>query len=520
MKALRHTRAIAIVALVALAAADPIAQSGDRPDLDAVYKIKEEGFQRSKVMEITSYLTDVYGGRLTNSPSHRAAAEYVQKLMAEWGLVNIRLEPFPFGQGWSNERTVVHAVAPAKWPIIAYPKAWTPGTKGALTADVVVASIDTAADFDKYKGKLAGKIVFTAPAREVTAQFQPLATRYTDKELEELTQQPVGPQQMRRFPGDPELMRKRMEFYKAEGAAMLVEPSRIGQGGTVFVGGGGPRDPKQPEALPQIVMAVEHYNRIVRTIDKKVPVTLEIDVQSTFHPNDLNSFNIVGEIPGSDPKLAPEIVMLGGHFDGWHAGTGATDNAAGSAVMLEALRIIKAAGLKPRRTIRIGLWGGEEQGLLGSRAYVTEHFSDRATMVLKPEHEKFSGYFNVDNGTGAIRGIYLQGNEAVAPVFAAWMEPFKNLGMSAITIRNTGGTDHLSFDSVGLPGFQFIQDEVEYDAVTHHSNMDVYDRIQAGDMMKNAVIVASFVYHTANRDQKLPREPLPKPQPPGTGRPF
>jgi hypothetical protein len=519
MKAPRRARVLAVAAVVAIAAAYPIAQSAERVDYDAVYKIKEEGLQRSKVMDITGYLTDVYGGRLTNSPSHREAAEYAKKMMTEWGLVDVKAEPFPFGQGWSNERTVAHAVAPTRWPIIAYPKAWTPGTNGAVTAEVVVASIETVADFDKYKGKLNGKIVFTAPAREVQAQFQPLASRFSAQELDDMQAQPVGPAGMRRFgAGDPEVARRRTEFFRAEGVVMLVEPSRIGQGGTVFVSGGGPRDPKQPPALPQLVMAVEHYNRIVRTIDKKVPVSLEIDVKNTFHTDDLNSFNIVGEIPGSDPKLAAEVVMLGGHFDGWHAGTGATDNAAGSAVMLEALRILKTTGLTMKRTVRIGLWAGEEQGLLGSRAYATQHFADRTTMALKPEHDKLSGYFNVDNGTGAIRGVYLQGNEAVAPIFAAWMEPFHSLGMNTLTIRNTGGTDHLAFDAVGLPGFQFIQDEIEYDTVTHHSNMDTFERVQAADMMKNAVIVASFVYHTANRDQKLPRKPLPKPMAPGQGR--
>jgi Zn-dependent M28 family amino/carboxypeptidase len=246
---------------------------------------------------------------------------------------------------------------------------------------------------------------------------------------------------------------------------------------------------------------------------------MELDVKNTFHDADLNSYNIVAEIPGTDPKLAGEVVMLGGHFDTWHTGTGATDNSAGSAVMMEAIRIITAIGLKPRRTIRIALWGAEEQGLLGSRAYVKEHFADRETMALKPAHGKVSAYYNVDNGTGAIRGVYLQGNEAVAPIFRTWMEPFHSLGMTALTPRNTGGTDHLAFDAVGIPGFQFIQDEVEYDTRTHHSNMDVYERLQPFDMMKNAVIVASFVYHTANRDQMLPRKPLPKPQPANQGRP-
>jgi Zn-dependent M28 family amino/carboxypeptidase len=310
-----------------------------------------------------------------------------------------------------------------------------------------------------------------------------------------------------------EALRKRMQFLKDEGAVAIIDEGRTGDGGTVFVGGVTPRDPKDPNyvAIPQLTIAAEHYGRIARTLEKDIPVTLELNVKNTFNEADPNSFTIVGEIPGTD--LADEVVMIGGHFDSWHTGTGATDNAAGCAVMMEVTRILKATGLKPRRTIRIGLWSGEEQGLLGSRAYVKDHFADRETMQLKPEHAKVSSYFNVDNGTGAIRGVYLQGNEAVAPIFSAWMTPFKSLGMTTLSVRNTGGTDHLSFDAVGLPGFQFIQDEVEYDTRTHHSNMDVYERIQPTDMMNNAVIVASFAYHAANRDEKLPRKPLPKPQP-------
>jgi Zn-dependent M28 family amino/carboxypeptidase len=264
-------------------------------------------------------------------------------------------------------------------------------------------------------------------------------------------------------------------------------------------------------------MAVEHYGRIARTLEKNIPVTLQMDIDNRFYDDDQNAFNIVGEIGGGDK--ADEIVMLGAHFDSWHAGTGATDNAAGSAVMLEAMRILKQTGIRLRRTVRLGLWTGEEEGLLGSRAYVREHFADPQNMQLKPEHAKLAGYFNVDNGTGAIRGVYLQGNEAVAPIFQNWMEPFRNVGMETLAIRNTGGTDHQSYDAVGLPGFQFIQDQIEYDTRTHHSNMDVYERLQPDDMMRNAVIVASFVYNTANREEKLPRKPLPKPQPtPGGGR--
>jgi hypothetical protein len=377
----------------------------------------------------------------------------------------------------------------------------------------VIAVVESDRDIETFKGRLGGKFVLTAPPREVQAQFDPPARRFSDKELEEMTAQ----EDPRRRRGRPQLsperqafQRRRTQFFVDEGVAALVEPGR-GDGGTFFVGSGGSRDPKEPPVAPQVVLAVEHYGRIVRTLEKKIPVTLEMDIRNTFHDADQTAFNVIGEIPGTDK--ADEVVMLGAHFDSWHSGTGATDNAAGSAVMMEAVRILKASGVRLRRTVRIALWTGEEQGLLGSRAYVKRHFGDRETMALLPDHAKLAGYFNVDNGTGTIRGVYLQGNEAVAPIFAAWMEPFKSLGMSTLTARNTGGTDHLAFDAVGLPGFQFIQDPVEYDSRTHHSNMDVYERIQPVDMMNNAVIVASFVYHAATRDDKLPRKPLPKPQP-------
>ena len=503
--------AIAVVVSVALPLA---AQVQERVDHDAVYQIKDEGFQRSKVMEIASYLTDVHGPRLSGSPIYTKGAEWAMQQFTEWGLTNVKMEPFEFGRGWTNDRFVANVVEPQSYAVIGYAKAWTPGTEGAVRAPVVKAVVENEADMEKLKGTLRGKIVLSQPMREVKPSFTPLADRYDDKELSELTlaEEPTGQPRRMFTPGMRQLMEKRAAFFRNEGVVAVVEPGR-GDGGTVFVGSGGSRNPKDPPSAPQVVLAVEHYGRIWRTIEKNIPVTLELDIKNTFHDADLNSYNVVAEIPGTDPKLAPELVMLGGHFDTWHAGTGATDNSAGSAVMMEAVRILKVTGLKMRRTVRIALWGGEEQGLLGSRAYVKQHFADRETMALKPEHARFSAYFNVDNGTGAIRGVYLQGNEVVAPIFQAWMQPFKSLGMTTLTPRNTGGTDHLAFDAVGLPGFQFIQDEVEYDTRTHHSNMDVYERLQPGDMMKNAVIVASFVYHTANRDEKLPRKPLPKPQP-------
>ncbi len=496
----------------------------EKVDLDAIYRIKDEGLNRSQVMDTVGYLTDVYGGRLTGSPQIKAAAEWTKKKLQEWELVNVNLETWgPFGRGWSNEKFNARAtVGSSSFPLIAYPKAWTPGTNGPIEGDVVMAVVATDQDFDKFHGQLRGKYVMITAMRDVPAEFEALGHRYTDDELVNLSSQQInaqrgggGGQRGGRGGGgrgnnQPNFNDRRSKFFLDEGVIATIEPSR-GSGGTVFVQSGGGRNVSDPPVPPQIVMAIENYGRIWRTLEKKIPVRIEMDIQNKFHDEDMNSFNIVGEIRGTDK--ADELVMLGAHFDSWHTGTGATDNAAGSAVMMEAMRILKATGLKMRRTVRIGLWTGEEEGILGSRAYVTEHFADRTDMKLKPEHAKFAGYYNVDNGTGAIRGVYLQGNEAVAPIFQAWMQPLRNLGMTTSTIRNTGGTDHLSFDAVGLPGFQFIQDPVEYDSRTHHSNMDVYERVQAQDMMKNAVIVASFVYDTANRDEKLPRKPLPKPQP-------
>jgi carboxypeptidase Q len=504
------TTVMAVLVGLPLAADWPVTE---KLDLDAIYRIKDEGLQHSKVMEIESYLTDVYGPRLTNSPNIKEAADWTQKTMKEWGLANVHTETWAFGRGWQNQRFVASAVTPRAYPLIAYPKAWTPGTSGPVTGDAVVAVIDNDKDLATFKGKLRGKFVLSMAMRDVPAHFDAPGHRYTEAELADLAKEPdPGRGRGGRGNGSQDFNRRRTQFWIDEGVAAVLDFSR-GDGGTVFVQGpqGVSRDPKGPAQPPQVTLTVEHYGRIWRTLDKKIPVTLHMDIDNRFYDADQNAFNIVGELPGGDK--ADELVMIGAHFDSWHTGTGATDNAAGSAVMLEAMRILKASGVKLRRTVRIGLWSGEEQGLLGSKEYVKAHFGDPATMQLKPEHAKLSGYFNVDNGTGLIRGVYQQGNEAVAPIFQAWMEPFRNIGMTTLTTRNTGGTDHLSYDAVGLPGFQFIQDEIEYNARTHHSNMDLYERVQPADMMRNAVIVASFVYNTANRDEKLPRKPLPKPTP-------
>lgn len=529
----KHRTALVILLLVA--AVLPLrAQAPSAADLNAIYQIKDEGFNHSQVMEIMSYLTDVYGPRLTNSPDIKQAAEWTTSKMKEWQLANVHLEQWgPFGKGWSNERFSLQAISPRPFPLIAYAKAWTPGTSGVVTAEAVYAPIQKEEDFEKYRGKLKGKFVMTAEPPEVKARFEAQGHRYTDAELAEEATEPVPggrPDQQERFArfrAQRELNQKIQKFLVDEGIAVWLEPSP-GDDGTVFVSGGGGRDPKDPPAPPRVAVASENYGRLVRMLEKKVPVTLLADIQNKFYEDDLNSFNIIGEIPGSEKAKADEVVMIGAHFDSWHSGTGATDNGAGSGVMLEAMRILKTTGVKLRRTVRIGLWTGEEQGLLGSRAYVKQHFgsweadpaaSDKEILKLLPEQAKLDAYYNVDNGSGKIRGVYLQGNEAIAPLFTQWMEPFHNVGMTTLSIRNTGGTDHLAFDAVGLPGFQFIQDPIEYDSRTHHSNMDVYERIQEPDMKQMAVIVASFVYLTANRDEFVPRKPLQKTRPKRTS-PF
>jgi len=406
-----HVLLVALL-MAAPAAAQVATQTSEKVDYDAIYKIKEEGFQRSQVMDTASWLTDVYGPRLTGSPSFKAAADWAVKRLTEWGASNPHIEPWgTFGRGWANERfsaTVVSGAQP--WIITGVPKAWTPGVDGTVTAEVVFAPMEAEADLEKWKGKLAGKIVLPMPTREVKAHFEPEASRMTDADLAKLSAyEPVGPQRRAYNMAALGFSVKRLEFLQSEGVLAVFEPGR-GDGGTLFVQQGGAYNPKGPSGFmrfpavvpPTVVIAVEHYGRLVRTLERKVPVSVELTIKNTM-TEDQPGMNVVAELPGTDK--ADEIVMLGAHFDGWHGGTGATDNAAGSAVMLEALRILKASGVKLRRTVRLGLWGGEEQGLIGSREYVKATFADRTTMQVKPAHAKISGYFNVDNGTGAIRGV-------------------------------------------------------------------------------------------------------------------
>jgi len=417
----------------------------EKIDQEMINKIRAEGMERSQIMETLSWLTDVVGYRLTGSPNMKKANEWTKSKLAEWGLVNAALESWgPFGRGWSFDKVSVNVVEPTPFPLIAYPEAWTPGTKGPIVGEVIQVNIESEADFEKYKGKLKGRIVMTAPARDVKAWFNAPGERMSDEELLKMANDlPPAGQGRQMAPAQMQAMRARMvlapkitAFLIAEGALAQLKIARIGDGGTVFVQGGGSREKNGPAALPSLQLTAEHYNRITRILAKAIPVKVEIDIKASFHDEDMMAYNTVAEIPGTDKK--DELVMLGGHLDSWHGGTGATDNAAGVSVAMEAVRILKALGVQPRRTIRIALWSGEEQGLLGSRAYVRQHFAERqptpqqqqqrdelarmmasmnprGPLVTKPDHEKFSVYFNLDNGTGKIRGVYLQGNEAVRP---------------------------------------------------------------------------------------------------------
>ncbi len=506
----RHLRWLAVALLAAAVVAPAIAQ--EKVDLAALQRIRREGLENSKVNDVLSWLCDVYAPRLSESPQYRQAGAWVVKKCEEMGLT-AKMEPYgTFGRGWELQRFYAAMTAPQYMPLIAYPKAWTPGTDGVIKgAPVLMKGVKAVADLEKYKGKLKGAIVLTQGEQDLPISFDASASRLSDEDLRKLALAPeIGARspyadRMQEFMARRQLEAAMTKFLKDEGAAVLLEPSR-GKDGTLFVQSGGTASKDAPPVLPAVVVSIEQYNRIVRILDKQVPVEMEVEVQARFTSDDLQGYNVVAEWPGVDKTLKAELVMVGGHFDTWHSGTGATDDGAGCAVALEAVRILKAIGVQPRRTIRIAMWDAEEQGFVGSRGYVTNHFLDRTKKEKKAEYDHLAAYFNFDNGSGKIRGIYAQGNIVAAPIFEAWLEPVRDLGATTVTLRNTGGTDHVPFDGAGLPGFQFIQDELEYDSLTHHSNMDVFDHVSRGDMTQAATIMAWFVYNAAMRDQKLPRK--------------
>lgn len=482
--------------------------------------IKKHGLEQSEVMELASWITDVYGPRLTGSPKLDKATEWAVNELNEWGMQNVHLEEWgPFGRGWEMTHFEMHAVSPSYWPIIAYPKAWSPSVQG--KGEVMYLEINSEEDLDKYRGKLTGKIILFDSIRNVEEPFDPLASRHDAESLLELANAgPPTPRPRRRNrAGNFNLSRSIWSMLEEEKPLAVLDRSYKGDLGTVFVSGartgeGSPRDIDK-KVIPQFTLSVEHYNRIFRMLNKGIVVSLELDLQAKYTNPDGLEHNIIAEIPGTD--LKDEVVIFGAHFDSWHTGTGATDNGAGSAVMMEVARIllnvINDSGIQPRRTLRLALWTGEEQGLYGSRKYVGEHYADFGDngwtpQSLKPDQKKVSAYYNLDNGTGKIRGVYLQGNADAGPIFREWLEPFGDLGASTLSLSNTGGTDHLPFDGVGIPGFQFIQEPMAYFSRTHHSNMDNWDHLSADDLKQASTIIAWFVWQTSQRDEMIPRKEL------------
>lgn len=485
----------------------------EQVDLPVMQKIKEEEAAHSQVPLIAHYLTDVAGSRLTNSPGYKQAAQWAVETMQQWGLQHAALEPWgEFGKGWSTSQVYVAMKAPYYHPLIAYPKAWSAGTPGLVSGKVVLLDNLSPAGIEKLGDGLKGSIVMLRP-RDTTLKpaFTPYATRYADTALNQLPDAYMVQRSMIEMYS--KMIKQQFETKKllaSKGAVALLSMTPGTRDGTITADGTPAFAKGYDAVLPEIAVSTEDFLRLRRLLLSGHQPVLELNIQNNWYTDDLTGYNVIAEIPGTDKKLKDQVVMIGGHLDSWHSGTGATDNAAGCVVMMETMRILKALGIQPKRTIRIALWGGEEQGLLGSFGYVKKHFGNPATMQLLPEQKNVSVYFNLDNGSGKIRGIYLQNNEAAAPVFKSWLQPFADMGATGITQSNTGSTDHLSFDAVGIPGFQFIQDPLEYETRTHHTNMDTYDHLQLDDLKQAATIVAAFVYNAAMRPEMFPRKPLPK----------
>ena len=520
---IRLTTLSLVLGVTALQAQSPI-------DAGTVSRLKQEALTRSQVMDHVTWMSDVFGPRVTGTPNYARAADWAVKRLTEWGLANVHQERFAFGQGWRVERFSAHLVAPEPQPIIGFPRTYSPSTKGTITGDVVRVDIRTAADLARYKGQLQDKIVLPQPARNVRMLEDRLVLRMNDQDIAEALTTPIpsapgAPAAAADKGGAPRLTNDQIaQFYVAEGVAAVLErgsdsdisaggsdlswtTQRV-DGGTIFPGSGGSRDAKVPAQVPSATIAVEHYNRMIRLLELKQPVRVELTIQTTLYPEDAanpNGINVIADVPGTD--LAHEVVILGAHLDTTPGATGATDNATGSAAMMEAVRVIKTLGLRPRRTIRLALWGGEEQGLLGSRAYVAQHYGTEASP--KPAHANIVAYYNLDNGTGRIRGIWGQGNLGAMALFRQWIDAVRDLGVEFVGPRAVGATDHASFDNQGIPGFQFMQERLEYNSRTHHSNMDFVDRVQREDVVQQATVAAVFAWYTANWPEKLPRRTAP-----------
>jgi carboxypeptidase Q len=487
-----RARTLAALVLVVLAVAGHDVLRGSGAD-DTLARIRQEGTDRSQVQSLFATLTDQFGPRLTGSPAHKQAAGWARDRLREFGLADPRLEPWNFGRGWVLDRIVVEMVEPRYMPLIGYADAWSPSTKGEIVATPIVLDGRSAADVAAMKDRLAGAIVMTQPEALFIKEDRPQPST-SDTPVRIGQPPPVRPRQ-----NNPDA-RAISDTIRAAGAGVTIHSSE-GEHGTVFVLG---RD--QPDALPSIALAGEHYNMVMRMVKRGLPVKLRVNVQSHYVTDDPNSYNVVAELPGSDPALKSEVVLLGAHLDSWHTGTGASDNADGSAVVMEAMRILKTIGAQPRRTIRVALWGGEEQGLLGSKAYVKQHLEGDAN---KDARDRMVAYFNIDPATGPIYGWYAETSEPAKTLFDAWLDPLKDLGMRKNVIQGIGSTDHLSFRAVGVPGFNPIQEYKDYDVRMHHTNVDLYERVREQDLKQNAIVMAWFAWQAATTDQRLPR---PQPQ--------
>ncbi|HEY5469718.1 MAG TPA: M20/M25/M40 family metallo-hydrolase [Bacteroidales bacterium] len=485
-------------------------------DLGMIYKIKQEEALNSGIEDLAFWLTDFVGPRLTGSTGGNRGNEWARKKMEELGFQNVRIEAardFTRG-GWDNLKTYAAMTAPYYANFACNPVAWTGSTNGIVKSNVILIDVKAESDLDKYKGKVSGKIVLIPSTATYEVSYEPLASRYTDEQLKALAMISSGTQGNRPLTdrtvmaAQRALRTKISDFLKSEGAAVILNSSGFfnvpRSTGAAYTAG-------TKEPIAELNLPIEDHGRMERLLRHNVPVEMEVEIKNNFIPAN-TIYNVIGEIPGTDKLLKNEVVLVGAHIDSWHGATGAADNASGCIVMMEALRILKNLDVAPKRTIRIALWGGEEQGLNGSRGYVEKFLVDPTTKAHKPDFDKFAAYFNMDNGSGKYRGIYIQGNELVRPIFEEWLKPFENMGATTITISNTSGTDHLSFDAVGLPAFQFIQDEIEYDR-GYHTVMDTYERLVMADLKQNAIITASFVYDAAMRSAKLPGKPAMKPTP-------
>mgnify|MGYP000303673776 CR=1 FL=1 len=514
--------------LMALPAGGQVAAQNTSVDWDIVTKIRDEGFNRSKVMETVQYLTDVIGPRLSGSPQMQQASEWTRDTLAAWGMDNARLEGFEFGPGWSSEHTVVKMTSPRTSQLYARAMSWHPGTDGVVNGDVVYAPMSSKADFEKYKGTLKGKIVMVDKVRPQREPSNQVFTRRSDEEIANRLDFsiPTGEAEdpMKWWSNYLGFFHEREQFLRSEGALVMVRNSP--RNAMLLDANAYQHATGMNAEIPAVGMAAEHYNRLKRLIDLDKTVSLSVEVKAQFHTEDTKTYNTLADIDGE----TDEVVLVGAHLDSWHLGDGAVDNAAGSAVAMEAMRIIKTLGVKPKRTIRIGLWSGEEQGYFGSQAYVLDHLVSRPQsdnerykyagtyekhynmfpMEKKPSYNKFSAYYNLDNGSGKIRGIYAEQNSAAGHIFKSWLEPFHDLGAKHVTLNDTGGTDHEPFDDIGLPGFQFMQDSLDYSTRLHHTQVDTYDHVYEKDLKQAAVIMASFLWHTAQMDTLMPREPEPK----------